>query len=205
MTGLGERNRSGHPEPNPAHADTTQPVEENQQLNGAGAPESRGLEHHPARTRCGSQPHFPLDFFLVGFLFPVAGITTGALGFIFLAITPPITLLQSAYHHITCRICVARRPQDVSTSPTSQSRPACLRTPACPLGAPCILPPTPRRPRPSRTARRPRCATKPRCPGDLPEAEQAANFTNLRAYCAADTDLLPLSWTPREGGMTTRR
>jgi hypothetical protein len=35
------------------------------------------------------QPHLPLDFFLVGLLFPVVGLTAGALGLIFLAITLP--------------------------------------------------------------------------------------------------------------------
>lgn len=58
----------------------------------------------------GSQPYLPLDFFLVGLLLPVVGLTAGTLGLIFLATTPPITLFQRAYHHITYRIC-SRLPQ----------------------------------------------------------------------------------------------
>jgi hypothetical protein len=54
------------------------------------APAQARLQGHPiSPRRRGSQPHFPLDFFLGGLLFPVAGLTAGTLGFIFLAITPP--------------------------------------------------------------------------------------------------------------------
>ena len=44
----------------------------------------------------------------MGLLFPVVGSTAGTLGLIFLATTPPVTLFQRAYHHITCRICSSR-------------------------------------------------------------------------------------------------
>jgi len=81
---------------------------------------------------------------LGGLLFPVAGLTAGTLGFIFLAITPPYHAFRVSIssHHV----------QD-------------LRCQATHIGE---------------------------------------RLTDLRAYCATDTDLLPLSWTPREGGMSTR-
>jgi hypothetical protein len=56
------------------------------------------------------QPHLPLDFFLVGLLFPVVGLTAGALGLIFLAITLPCHAFLVSISSHTCRIC-SRRPQ----------------------------------------------------------------------------------------------
>jgi hypothetical protein len=52
--------------------------------------------------RLTSQPHFPLDFFLGGLRFPVVWLTAGALGFVFLAITPPCLAFSMSLssHHI---------------------------------------------------------------------------------------------------------
>jgi hypothetical protein len=45
-------------------------------------------------ARLSRRPYFPLDFFLVGLLFPVVGLTAGCLGSFFLVTTPPGTLFR---------------------------------------------------------------------------------------------------------------
>jgi hypothetical protein len=97
----------------------------------------------PARTRCGGQPHFPLDFFLGGLLLPVVGLTAGTLGFIFLAITPPCHALwvSISSHHAQDLRCPATQIRVRLTDVAIQD---CVRQEArLSLGSAYILPSQP--------------------------------------------------------------